>query len=277
MRFAALHFFLPYIILAASAAHIMILHAIGSNNPTGSEKVSLTTFFPTFGVKDLFSLLITLILLSYLLFLYPNALGHPDNAIPAQELVTPAHIVPEWYFLPFYAILRSIPSKSGGVIAMFASLLILFVIPFLNTSPIRSATFRPIYSAFLFLFFVDVLLLGLIGGLPVEAPFVFWGGVLTVFYFSFFLILISFSGFLETRLVRCVDPMGYMAISGFVLSAILIYPPLVVPLGIPGLGTAGFMWGASCSLFGLHYVYPETAIIAATSVSQVADAASSIC
>lgn len=95
MRFAALHFFLPYIILAASAAHIMVLHAIGSSNPTGSEKVSLTTFFPTFGVKDLFSLFLTLILLGFLLFLHPNALGHPDNAIPAQELVTPAHIVPE--------------------------------------------------------------------------------------------------------------------------------------------------------------------------------------
>ena len=172
MRFAALHFFLPYIILAASAVHIVVLHSVGSNNPTGSEKVSLTTFFPTFGVKDLFSLFLTLILLAFLLFLHPNALGHPDNAIPAQELVTPAHIVPEWYFLPFYAILRSIPNKSGGVVAMFSALLILFALPFLNTSPIRSAIFRPVYSFFLFLFFIDVLLLGLIGGLPVEAPFV---------------------------------------------------------------------------------------------------------
>ena len=129
-------------------------------------------------------------------------MGHPDNYIPANPLVTPAHIVPEWYFLPFYAILRSIPDKLGGVVAMGGALVILLIIPFINTSEVRSTTFRPLFKIFYWLFVVDFLLLGWIGQMPVKSVFVIVGQIATVYYFLFFLVLIPVLGNLESMLVR---------------------------------------------------------------------------
>lgn len=126
--------------------HLVVLHASGSNNPTGSDKASVTTFYPTFGIKDVETAIITLAVLAIIYTFVPNALGHPDNWIPADPMKTPPHIVPEWYFLPFYAILRAIPNKLGGVIAMFMALLILFILPSVNTSILRGSSYRPIYS-----------------------------------------------------------------------------------------------------------------------------------
>jgi len=134
-------------------------------------------------------------------FYFPNSLGHPDNYIPADPMVTPAHIVPEWYFLPFYAILRSIPDKLGGVTAMVGALLILLLIPFTNTSEIRSTTFRPIFKIFYWLLVADFLILGWIGQKPVKDAYVITGQIATVYYFLFFLVLIPLTGFLETLLM----------------------------------------------------------------------------
>lgn len=160
MRFASLHYFLPYVILAVTGAHLVLLHTVGSSNPVGTPNPSFVPFSPAFIIKDITAALVTFALLAFLFTLWPNALGHPDNAIPAQALVTPLHIVPEWYFLPFYAILRSIPDKVGGVVSMFGALLILFLLPFLNQSAISSATFRLAYGAVLAFLILDVAYLG---------------------------------------------------------------------------------------------------------------------
>jgi len=135
-------------------------------------------------------------------FFFPNLLGHPDNYIPANPLVTPAHIVPEWYFLPFYAILRSIPDKLGGVVAMVAAILILLLLPVINTSEIRSSKFRPIYGIAYWFLVADFLILGWIGQQPVETPFLEVGMIATAFYFFFFLILFPVIGLLEKELMR---------------------------------------------------------------------------
>ena len=153
-RFFSLHFFLPFAIAGISLLHLILLHQTGSNNPLGIKLKNKNTyigFYPYFYVKDLFGVLILLLVFFIFVFFYPNLLGHPDNYIKANALVTPAHIVPEWYFLPFYAILRSIPHKLLGVIAMFSSLLILLLLPYINTSKIRSTTFRPIFKQFYWL------------------------------------------------------------------------------------------------------------------------------
>ena len=135
-------------------------------------------------------------------FYFPNAMGHPDNYIPANPMVTPAHIVPEWYFLPFYAILRSIPDKLGGVAAMGGSLIVLFIIPFINTSEIRSTTFRPLFKIFYWMLVADFLILGWIGQKPVKTTFVIAGQIATAYYFIFFLILIPLVGIIEAFLIR---------------------------------------------------------------------------
>ncbi len=136
------------------------------------------------------------------MYFYPNALGHSDNYIPANPLVTPAHIVPEWYFLPFYAILRSIPDKLGGVIAMVGAILILLTIPFTQSSEVRSSTFRPMFKVLFWIFIADFLILGWIGQKVVEYPFVEIGQVATVFYFFYFLVIIPFFGKFESYLLR---------------------------------------------------------------------------
>jgi quinol-cytochrome oxidoreductase complex cytochrome b subunit len=141
---------MPFLIAGVTIIHLSLLHKDGSNNPLGiNTNVDTIPFYPYFYVKDLFAFFILLLLFSGFVFFAPNMLGHPDNYIPANPLVTPAHIVPEWYFLPFYAILRSIPDKLGGVIAMVSAILVLLLLPFINTSVIRSTKFRPIFALFL--------------------------------------------------------------------------------------------------------------------------------
>jgi ubiquinol-cytochrome c reductase cytochrome b subunit len=202
-RFFSLHFVLPFVIAGLVIVHLALLHKDGSNNPLGidssTDKIS---FYPYFYVKDLFSLMCFVVFFSAILFYYPNLLGHPDNYIPADPMVTPAHIVPEWYFLPFYAILRSIPDKLGGVVAMGGAIVILLFLPFINTSKVRSSTFRPIFRICFWFLFADFLLLGWIGQEVVEEPFVMIGQLGTLFYFLYFLVFIPLVGIVENSLIR---------------------------------------------------------------------------
>jgi len=202
-RFYSLHFLFPFLIAGLSLVHLALLHKDGSNNPLGVDSSGdKIPFYPYFFVKDLFAFFVFLFVFCFFVFYFPNAMGHPDNYIPANPLVTPAHIVPEWYFLPFYAILRSIPDKLGGVLAMGGALIVLFFIPFTNTSEIRSTTFRPIFKIFYWLFVSDFLILGWIGQMPVKSVYVLVGQIATVYYFLFFIILIPLIGNVESFLVR---------------------------------------------------------------------------
>lgn len=202
-RFFSLHFLLPFLIAGVTIIHLALLHESGSNNPLGVDSdIDKISFYPYFFVKDLFAFFCFLFVLTVFVFYFPNLMGHPDNYIPANPMVTPAHIVPEWYFLPFYAILRSIPDKLGGVAAMGGALVILFAIPFLNTSEVRSSQFRPIFRKFFWLLVADFLILGWVGQKPVETPFIEVGQIATVFYFVFFALLIPGIGLLEKFLVR---------------------------------------------------------------------------
>ena len=202
-RFFSLHYLFPFLITGLVIVHLSLLHSAGSNNPLGINKnVDSISFYPYFYVKDLFSFLILVAFFSFFVFFFPNTLGHADNYIPANPLVTPAHIVPEWYFLPFYAILRSIPDKLGGVVAMVAAILILLLLPIINTSEVRSSKFRPIYSIAYWFIVADFLILGWIGQKPVETPYIEVGQVATVFYFLFFLVLIPVIGLVEKALIR---------------------------------------------------------------------------
>jgi len=187
-RFFSIHFLLPFIIAGASVVHLALLHNVGSNNPLGIDSsIDKISFYPYFFVKDLFAFFMFISFFGVFVFYFPNVLGHSDNYIPANPLVTPTHIVPEWYFLPYYAILRSIPDKLGGVAAMGGALIVLFFIPFTNTSEIRSTTFRPLFKFFYWLLVFDFVLLGWIGQKPVTGLYVFIGQVATVYYFLFFL------------------------------------------------------------------------------------------
>jgi len=202
-RFFSLHYLLPFLIVGLVVVHLSLLHTVGSNNPLGINKnVDTISFYPYFYVKDLFAFLALVAFFSFFVFFYPNTLGHADNYIPANPLVTPAHIVPEWYFLPFYAILRSIPDKLGGVVAMVGAILILALLPIINTSEIRSSKFRPIYGIFYWFLVSDFLLLGWIGQKPVETPYIEVGQVATVFYFAFFIFLVPVIGLVEKALIR---------------------------------------------------------------------------
>jgi len=201
-RFYSLHYLMPFLIAGLTIAHLSLLHTAGSNNPLGiNTNVDCIPFYPYFYVKDLFAFFILLTLFSFFVFFYPNALGHADNYIPANPLVTPPHIVPEWYFLPFYAILRSIPDKLGGVIAMLGAILVLLALPLLNTSNIRSSKFRPLFSFAYWFLVSDFLLLGWIGQKPVESPFIEIGMGATFFYFVFFLFLLPIIGLVENSLI----------------------------------------------------------------------------
>ena len=202
-RFFSLHYLLPFLIVGLVIVHLSLLHTTGSNNPLGINKnIDTVSFYPYFYVKDLFSFLALVAFFSFFVFFYPNTLGHADNYIPANPLVTPAHIVPEWYFLPFYAILRSIPDKLGGVVAMVGAILILAVLPIINTSEIRSSKFRPIYGIAYWFLVSDFLLLGWIGQKPVETPYIEVGQVGTAFYFFFFIVLVPVIGIVEKTLIR---------------------------------------------------------------------------
>ena len=202
-RFFSLHFLVPFLIAGLTIVHLALLHENGSNNPLGIESYEdKISFYPYFYVKDLLAFFLFIFIFATFVFYFPNLMGHPDNYIPANPMVTPAHIVPEWYFLPFYAILRSIPDKLGGVAAMGGALVILFAIPFINTSEIRSSQFRPLFRQFFWLLVVDFLILGWIGQKPVETPFIEVGQIATVFYFFFFLILIPALGIFESKLIK---------------------------------------------------------------------------
>jgi ubiquinol-cytochrome c reductase cytochrome b subunit len=202
-RFFSLHFTFPFIIAGAVLIHLVLLHEVGSNNPLGlTLKTENIPFYPYFYVKDLFGLMVLLLIFFTFIFYYPNTLGHPDNYIEANPMKTPLHIVPEWYFLPFYAILRSIPNKIGGVIAMFGSLIILLTIPYTNSSEIRSTAFRPLFKLFYWLLVVAFLLLGWVGQMPVEYPYTEIGIISMIYYFAFFIFIIPFVGYLESYLVR---------------------------------------------------------------------------
>lgn len=191
-RFFALHYLLPFIIVALVILHIWSLHTHGSNNPTGVKlkEEEMIPFHPYYTVKDFFGFGIYFLIFAYFIFYKPNLLGHPDNYIPANPLSTPAHIVPEWYFLPFYAILRAVPSKLGGVVMMLGSILILFFLPWLDRSKVRSARFRPIYKIAFWIFVVDCLVLGYVGGKPAEEPFLTISRIASAYYFFHFLIAV---------------------------------------------------------------------------------------
>jgi ubiquinol-cytochrome c reductase cytochrome b/c1 subunit len=202
-RFYALHYLLPFIIVAVVALHVIALHVHGSNNPLGIDPrgpQDTVPFHPYYTMKDGFGVMIFLIIYAGFTFFAPDYMGHPDNYIPANPLVTPEHIVPEWYFLPFYAILRAIPDKLGGVLAMFGAIAVLFVLPWLDTSRVRSATFRPIYKWFMLVLVIDVIVLGFCGANP---PAGFWiplSQLATVYYFFHFLILLPILGKIERPL-----------------------------------------------------------------------------
>src|SRR5210317_1371279 len=199
-RFFSLHYLVPFLIAGVVVLHIWALHVPGNNNPVGISvkgKQDTVPFHPYYTVKDGFALALFMILFAYFVFFAPNVLGHADNYIPANPLVTPAHIVPEWYLLPFYAILRAVPDKLGGVVLMFGAIFILFVLPWLDTSKVRSAVFRPIYKQFFWILVLVVLILGYIGALPAEGAYVAIGRVATVYYFAHFLIIMPVLGFVE--------------------------------------------------------------------------------
>nr|QBA30140.1 cytochrome b [Lagocephalus lunaris] len=201
-RFFAFHFLLPFIIVAATLVHLIFLHETGSNNPLGlvsdADKVP---FHPYFTYKDLVGFVILLTALSILALFSPNYLGDPDNFTPANPLVTPAHIKPEWYFLFAYAILRSIPNKLGGVLALLASILILMIVPFLHTSKQRSLTFRPLTQLLFWALVADVAILTWIGGMPVEDPYVIIGQIASVIYSAVFLVLMPTVSWFENKLL----------------------------------------------------------------------------
>jgi len=212
-RFYSLHYLMPFIIVAVVVLHIWALHRFGSNNPLGIDTKGpqdTIPFHPYYTVKDLFGLGVFLIIFCVFVFFAPNYLGHPDNYIPADPLVTPPHIVPEWYFLPFYAILRAVdfdflwivPAKLGGVIMMFGSVAILFVLPWLDRSPVRSATFRPYYKWFFWILVLDCFVLGWVGANSPDAefhgiPFIWIGQLSTFWYFFHFIILLPLLSVLE--------------------------------------------------------------------------------
>ena len=201
-RFFSFHYLFPFIIAALTLVHLALLHQDGSGNPLGIEtSVDKIPIYPYFIVKDFLGIIFFIIFFSIFTYFYPNILGHPDNYIEANPMVTPAHIVPEWYFLPFYAILRSIPHKLGGVVAMFCSIVILALLPWVHSTEIRSSRFRPLYRFFYYSILSCCLLLGWIGGMPVEEPYIIIGQIASIYYFLYFLFLLPLLGNLEKFLL----------------------------------------------------------------------------
>ncbi|KQX26246.1 MULTISPECIES: cytochrome b [unclassified Sphingomonas] len=208
-RFFSLHYLLPFVIAGVIILHIWALHIPGSSNPTGIDvkgPQDTVPFHPYYTAKDGFGLGVFLFLYCAVLFFAPNAMGHPDNYIAANPLSTPAHIVPEWYFWPFYAILRAftvdfiLPAKLWGVIAMFGSIILLFFLPWLDKSPVRSGNYRPAFKKFFWLLVVDVLILGYCGGSPAEEPYVMISQLAAAYYFAHFLIILPIVSRMERPL-----------------------------------------------------------------------------
>lgn len=202
-RFFAFHFIFPFIIVTLVIIHLLFLHETGSNNPTGlNSNADKIPFHPYYTIKDILGfILIGLILISLTLF-SPDLIGDPDNYIPANPLNTPPHIKPEWYFLFAYAILRSIPNKLGGVIALILSILILILLPLLHTSSLRNLTFRPFSQCLFWILVADIITLTWIGGQPVEAPFIIVGQIASIIYFLILLILLPLAGILENKIIK---------------------------------------------------------------------------
>ncbi|MBA4161834.1 MAG: cytochrome b [Novosphingobium sp.] len=206
-RFFSLHFLLPFVILGVVILHIWSLHIPGSSNPTGVEvksKSDTVPFYPYYVGKDGWTIGLLMIVYSVFLFYMPNALGDPENYIPANPMQTPAHIVPEWYFWPFYAILRSFTqdllffeARLLGVLAMFAAILVWFFLPWLDKSPVRSASYRPLYRKFFWVLVIDVLILGYLGKLPAEQPYVLVSQLATMYYFLHFLVIVPIVSSIE--------------------------------------------------------------------------------
>ena len=202
-RFYSLHFLIPFIIVGVVFLHIVALHKFGSNNPTGIDltfKQEKIPFHPYYTVKDFFGYGVFFIIFGIFVFFLPNLLGHPENYIPADPFVTPEHIIPEWYFLPFYAILRAIPFKLLGVLAMLGSILILFVLPWLDTCKVRSCRFRPIYKQFYWIFIFNFIVLGWVGSKVPEGHYLIISRICTAYYFTHFLIILPVLGMFEKTL-----------------------------------------------------------------------------
>lgn len=218
-RFYALHYLMPFILFAVVGMHVVAVHVTGSSNPTGIDVQSprdTVSFHPYFTAKDSVGLVVFLIVFASLVFFAPNLFGEPDNYIEANSLVTPPHIVPEWYFLPFYAILRAVPdnfiggwltnwagftfisAKLAGVIAMFGATLVLFFLPWLDTSKVRSARYRPVYKWFFVIFLANCIFLGWLGMKPAEGYYIIFGRIATAYYFAHFLIVFPLLGWFET-------------------------------------------------------------------------------
>ena len=207
-RFFSLHYLLPFMIAGVVILHVWALHVTGQTNPTGVEvksKTDTVPFTPYATLKDALGLSVFLLVFAYFVFYMPNYLGHPDNYIPADSLKTPAHIVPEWYFLPFYAMLRAITfnvgpidSKLGGVLVMFGAIIVLFFLPWLDTSKVRSAVYRPWYKLFFWIFVANSILLGWLGAMPAEGIYVVLSQAGTAYYFGFFLVIMPLLGLFET-------------------------------------------------------------------------------
>ncbi len=212
-RFFSLHYLLPFVIAGLTVVHIWAFHHTGNNNPTGVEvrrdsievvKRDTVPFWPYFVIKDLYALVLFLIVFCVFVFFMPNFLGHPDNYIEANPLSTPAHIVPEWYFLPFYAMLRAITfdvlfidSKLGGVLVMFGAIALLALAPWLDTSRVRSGRYRPKFKGFFALLVVDFMVLMWVGGQPAEQPYIIIGQLATLYWFAYFLVILPVLGVIE--------------------------------------------------------------------------------